>query len=300
MRLSIVIATYNRAESLVRTLESLVRQEGLDSSEWEAVVVDNNSADNTRELFAALAERFPEFALRIVGEPVQGLSAARNRGIAESGADIIAIIDDDEEVNTGFGRAYLDFFDGYPNADAAGGRITPRYDFRVPRWLSPLTERPIAGTLDMGGKVREFPAGRFPGGGNMAVRRGALERVGLFDPTLGRTGAKLLAGEEKDLFARLRSAGGKIYYVPDARIFHIIPRERLTLDYLARVSRMSGVTERVRTKGSFALFAAEAAKWAATLALSFFYVITFRPAKARGLLVMRSNVTTGIFASGRS
>jgi glycosyltransferase involved in cell wall biosynthesis len=294
IRLSLIIATWNRGESLVRTLESVVAQD-LAPALWEAVVVDNNSTDNTRELFAHFAAAHPAANLRIVSEPRQGLSHARNRGIAESEGSIIAIIDDDEEVNAGFARAYLDFFDTHGGA-AAGGRITPHYDTPPPRWLSPYTERPIAGTLDLGDEVREFPAGRFPGGGNMALRRTALDSVGLFNPDLGRTGAKLLAGEEKDLFARLRAAGEKIYYVPAAQILHIIPRERLTLNYLARVSRMSGITQKAMA-GRTALVC-ELLKWCATLALALFYTLTLRPAKARGLFVLRRNVTKGIMISG--
>ncbi len=293
MRLSIVIATWNRGESLVRTLASLVRQD-LASDLWEAVVVDNNSTDNTRELFSQFAAAHPEYSLRMVHEARQGLSPARNRGIAESRGEVIAIIDDDEEVNAAFARAYLDLFDNHPYAAAAGGRITPFYDTRPPRWLSPFAERPIAGTLDLGERVREFPEGRFPGGGNMAVRREAVGRVGGFDPALGRTGAKLLAGEEKDLFARMRAAGDRIYYTPDARIRHIIPAHRLTLGYLARVSRMSGVSERVRTGGGFVPLFVEAAKWGATFMLSIFYTLTLRPAKAIGLFVLRWNVTAGL------
>jgi glycosyltransferase involved in cell wall biosynthesis len=294
IRLSLIIATWNRGPSLVRTLESVAAQD-VAPALWEVVVVDNNSTDNTRELFERFAAAHPALALRIVSEEKQGLSHARNRGIAESTGPIIAIIDDDEEVNTGFVRAWLDFFDNYDGA-AAGGEIVPHYDTRPPRWLSPLAARPITGELSLGSRVREFPAGRFPGGGNMAVRRQALEHVGVFDPDLGRTGAKLLAGEEKDLFARLRKAGGRIYYVPGARILHIIPRERLTLGYLARVSRMSGVTERTRA-GRVALLR-ELFKWAATLVLALLYTLTLRPAKAWGLLVLRWNVTRGIMING--
>ncbi len=299
MLLSIVIATYNRGPSLIRTLRSVVGQHNLDRGEWEVVVVDNNSTDDTQQLVAQFAASYGEVVdLRIVKESRQGLSPARNRGIADSRGSIIAIIDDDEEVNTGFGRAYLDFFDEHPDVAAAGGRVIPHYDFKTPRWLSPWTERPISGTLDMGDRVREFDAGHFPGGGNMAVRREALNRVGLFNPELGRTGTKLLAGEEKDLFARLRAAGEKIWYVPGAQILHIIPRERLTLSYLARVSRMVGVSERVRTGRSPRRIFAEAIKWGATLLLVIFYTLTLRPAKAWGLLVLRWNVTLGLL--GRS
>lgn len=300
IRLSIIIATYNRGENLVRTLGSVVRQ-SLDAQLWECVVVDNNSEDDTQPRFAAFAAGHPGVNLRIVREGNQGLSWARNRGIAESVGEYIAVIDDDEEINTGFGRAYVDFFDAYPDAVAGGGKITPLYEYEVPKWLSPIAERPIAGTLDMGAEIVPFRGERYPGGGNMAVRRSAIERYGAFNPKLGRTGRKLLAGEEKDLFRRLQSGGERIYYVPGAQILHIIPQSRMTLDYLARATRMVGVSERIRTLGVsrgayFKRLFSEAVKWGATLVLSVWYVVSLRPAKARGILVLRRNITAGLLS----
>ena len=120
IRLSLIIATYNRAGQMLRALESVVAQDA-PASEWECVVVNNNSQDDTRERFAAFAAQHPDINLRMVTETRQGLSHARNRGIAETTGDLIAIIDDDEHINPGFVRAYIAFFDAWPGADAAAG-----------------------------------------------------------------------------------------------------------------------------------------------------------------------------------
>jgi len=266
---------------------------------WECVVVDNNSRDETQKLFAKFAAKHKGFNLRMVRETQQGLSHARNRGITGSVGGIIAIIDDDEEVNPSFARAYLELFGAHPDAAAAGGKIMPFYDKTPPKWLSPITERPIAGTLDLGERVRLFRGERYPGGGNMALRRTAVEKYGMFDPALGRIGKKLLAGEEKDLFRRLQAGGERIYYTPQAQILHIIPASRLTLSYFARATRMVGVSERIRTLGIsrwayLKRLLAEGVKWCATIVYGVLYLFSFRPAKARGLLVMRRNITLGL------
>lgn len=297
-RLSIVIATYNRAPNLVRTLGSLTRQT-LDASEWETVVVNNNSSDNTSELFARFASAHPALNLRMVEEKNQGLSYARNRGIAESTGAYIAIIDDDEEVNDDFVRAYVEFFDSHPDAAAGGGKVTPLYEFEIPKWLSPIAERPIAGTIDMGAEVVPFKGERYPAGGNMAVRRTVIEKYGAFNPELGRTGTKLLAGEEKDLFRRLKTAGEKIYYVPRAQILHIIPQSRLTREYFSRATRMVGISERIRTMNiSTAAYlkrlGAEAVKWCATAVLAAWYLIKLQPSKGSYLFILRWNITLGL------
>jgi len=271
----------------------------LEPALWEVVVVDNNSADRTKELFDEFAAARQGFDFRLVTESRQGLSNARNRGIAAATGDIFIFIDDDQEVNEGFLKAYYDFFASNPKIVATGGMILPRYDFEPPEWLSRFTERPIAGTLDMGSKVRMFSKGRCPGGGNMALRRSITEQVGVFDPMLGRTASMLLAGEEKDLFDRIVRAGHRLYYVPEAVVYHIVPKERMTRQYLERVSLMNGVSERIRTRGISLMtylrrLVMEDAKWAATLLIALWYLITLRSSKGRYMIIMRYNVTKGL------
>ena len=108
IRISLIIATHNRAQQLVEALRSVVRQD-LPSGEWECVVVNNNSVDDTGERFAAFAALYPDLNLRMVFEPNPGLSHARNRGLREVSAPLVAIIDDDERINPGFLRAYASF-----------------------------------------------------------------------------------------------------------------------------------------------------------------------------------------------
>ena len=84
-KLSIVVATYNRAPYLLRTLESLARQT-LSPGLFEILVVNNNSSDNTPEVVAGFAGSHPQLQVRMVTETSQGLSYARNCGIASSGS----------------------------------------------------------------------------------------------------------------------------------------------------------------------------------------------------------------------
>ena len=106
--LSIVIATFNRSAYLLRTLESLAGQT-LPAQEFEILVVNNNSTDDTPAVFAGFARQHPELRPRMVAEPVQGISYARTTGESprqrESG---IASIDDDEEAVPDFAKSYRD------------------------------------------------------------------------------------------------------------------------------------------------------------------------------------------------
>ena len=100
-KLTIVIATYNRAPYLLRTLKSLTNQT-LDPERFEILVVNNNSTDDTKEVFARFATLYPTLSLRMVDELQQGISYVRNRGIAEAAGEYIVFLDDDEEANPEF------------------------------------------------------------------------------------------------------------------------------------------------------------------------------------------------------
>ncbi len=295
--ISIVIATYNRAEQLLGTLESLTKQD-LPATEWEAIVVDNNSKDDTRIRFAEFVETHRQFNLRMVSEKQQGLSFARNRGIAESRGEIVAIIDDDEVVNNEFARGYLELFDNYKNAVAAGGRVVPRYPSGKPTWMSHFTEIPIANPTDWGECIRKFPRGKIPAGGNMAFRRETLLAHNGFNTSLGRVGGKLTGGEESDLFERLAEEGTEFWYAPNAIIYHIIGAEKLTADYFKRLSNNTGISQSHRAKlhnRVVKLYFGEFAKWVVTLGLAAWYCLTLRPTKGWWLVRMRYHISLGIF-----
>jgi GT2 family glycosyltransferase len=116
-----------------------------------------------------------------------------------------------------------------------------------------------------------------------------------FATELGRVGGVLLGGEENDFFLRLREAGYPLWYLPEATIWHIIPPEKCTLDYLKRLARNNGISQsrRAALRGAslLSLRLKEALKWVATLLLC----CTMHPRKGRALIVMRREISRGIY-----
>src|SRR5690349_22874662 len=131
MRFSVIIATYNRAEELVKTLESLQQLES--SGPWEVIIVDNNSRDNTHDVVLERVESFP-VPLRYVMEKEQGRSAALNAGIRIAQGEILAITDDDVRVDPHWlvnsERALREL-----NCDYVGGKALPIWSGERPDWL---------------------------------------------------------------------------------------------------------------------------------------------------------------------
>ena len=292
IRLSLIIATYNRAEQLMITLRSVAAQSKT-SAQWECIVVDNNSTDNTKERVEEFIAEHPHLNIIYHFECKQGLSHARNAGIKQAQGDIIAFIDDDERIVPDFISAYIKLFDNYPTAMAAGGKIIAEYPTGRPRWISHYTERPIANPMDFGDYVRPFPKGRIPGGGNMAMRREVFDKIGVFNTSLGRTGKSLIGGEESDLFERIAKAGMECYYTPGAVMYHIIPAEKLTDAYFERLCYNTGVSQFTRAEihnRTTRLYIGEVMKWCATLLLCLIHT----PAQSKYLIKMRRNISKGI------
>lgn len=293
LRLSLIVATYNRAEQLMVTLRSIAMQRAA-AELWECIVVDNNSKDNTAERVEEFRLTHPKLNIVYVREGQQGLSYARNAGIRVAQGDILAFVDDDERIVEGFIGAYIELFDSYSDAMSAGGRIVAEYPTGRPRWMSRYTEQPIANPMDFGCSVRLFPKGRIPGGGNMAMRREFFERVGVFDTELGRKGGSLIGGEESDIFERAEALGFRCYYVPDAVMYHIIPETKLTEEYFERLCYNTGVSQRMRAERHNRVlrqYVAEVLKWCATALLAFVH----RPKQTVFIIKMRRKISQGLF-----
>jgi len=227
--LSVVVCTYNRSALLERTLKAFADVE-TDFS-VELIVVDNNSSDDTggivRSSTPGLEAKYTD---RCLFEPVQGLAAARNSGVAASKGDIVAFIDDDAVPCREWLKSIRDFFAHNSSADALGGPIEPNFEIPKPAWLTPPLESYYS-ILDLGTQVIPFPDKAFPFGASMAFRRSALsERP--FPEHLGRKGNILLSHEETAVFKGLIAKGRRIFYHPGMHVHHFIPKERLTEEWI--------------------------------------------------------------------
>src|ERR1700693_4778740 len=97
MKISVILCTYNRSQSLAKALESVAASQMPTSLEWQVLIVDNNSQDQTREVAEAFCGRDPSH-FHYLFEPQQGKSYALNRGICEAEGDVLAFMDDDVTV----------------------------------------------------------------------------------------------------------------------------------------------------------------------------------------------------------
>lgn len=243
MRLDVVIPTYNRAWLLPRTLESLLAAEQPEGLDVQVTVVDNRSTDGTRALIDSFIPRFAG-RLRYLFEGKPGRSHALNTGIAASSADLVGMIDDDEEVDPTWLRTIARAFED-PGTDFIGGPYLPVWGGERPDWIGNAYGS-VIGWVDSGTSIQQFGPGcdAMLMGGNAVIRRSVLERVGPYSGDLGRTpGGRLLSCEDEEMFGRLLALGARGFYRPDLIIHHYVAPERLTKRYFRRWCFWRGVSQ---------------------------------------------------------
>ncbi len=231
MKLSVVVCTFNRSESLRRMLNSLREAAIPDHLSCEFIVVDNNSDDDTRLVFEKI-ENHHESIIRYVFEDKRGLSHARNRGIKESRGEIIAFTDDDVIVDKYWIQNIDKAFKEHNDAACVGGKILPIWEIPKPKWLVSKLYA-FLGLLDHGDSVAYLDEPNI-WGANFAVKSEIFKKYGLFDSNLGRRPRKLYSGEETEFFQRLKDAGEKLLYYPLSIIYHNVPAHRMSKQYFRR------------------------------------------------------------------
>ena len=249
--LTVALCTHNHADRLVRTLADLssVRSP---SAAWEFLVIDNASSDATPDILAR--HDWPEtWQVRIVREEKLGLSNARNRAIREARGEYIIFMDDDETADPEWLIAFERLIEAHA-PDAFGGRIDVLFEDMRPAWLADE----LLGFIGQVNRVETIAPLTDPGtffhGGNFGFRKTVCQVVGGFDSMLGRKGADNTGGEEVDFYRRLIGSGFKVWWTPDAVIYHRIQAVKLNRSYFLDLHFRQGKMEAIRRRGGGSRF----------------------------------------------
>jgi glycosyltransferase involved in cell wall biosynthesis len=237
--ISAIIPTFNRADLLVQAVASLVNQ-SLPPEQYEIIVVDNKSTDQTR---AEVVRRFGKMPnLHYIFEPEPGVSSARNAGWQAASADYLAFLDDDAVAGHDWLEQYVRAFQSTPTPPGCvGGRIDPVWQAPRPAWL-PDDLLWCYSILDHAQEPTALCGPVFPPAANVAFQRAALQRVGGFTLNVGRNGGKLISGEETLAIRQMLRLGFTCLYWPQASVQHLVPAQRLTIDWLTRRMYWEGVS----------------------------------------------------------
>jgi len=266
MILSVVVLTFNRRDHVVDCVRSVLRQDF--EGDYEVIVIDNWSEDGT---FEALESEFSGFSnVKVLRPPKRiGIAEARNYGLQTAGGRIVAFIDDDcVATRTWLSGIFAAFED--EGVGCVGGKISPlMVGLEKPSWLGKDIYG-IVGVTSWGEKSKDI---YFPIGGNLAIRRDLAIKIGGFREQLGPRGVKVF-GEEISISDRVRAAGYRVVYTPNAEVLHKVWKSRVAVENLLKRAYLISV-------GDYYLYGRTLAKVAINtgiLAASLYgYLVFWRP-----------------------
>lgn len=228
---SIVLCCYNGADRLESTLDHLLKQE-IDGFDWEIIVVDNASTDNT----FAVAETILERGLakyKVVSEVKPGLSNARRAGIENATYDYIIFCDDDNWLCSDYVSKVFQIMEANPSIGAVGGQGAPYAEVEIPNWF--YTYAYVYATGVQAIKSGDISKRGFVWGAGLGIRTAILKQVisaGISSELTGRNGSILSAGDDTEISFWVLASGYKLWYSDELMFTHFIPKSRLTIPYL--------------------------------------------------------------------
>jgi glycosyltransferase involved in cell wall biosynthesis len=242
--LSIVIPTTGSTPTLSRTVSALC--ECTRSYSSEIIIVQNGAGSPLCEKLTSSLTT----PVSVIYDTTAGLLAGRHRGLAEASGKIIVFIDDDIEVRSGWIPGILGAFRD-PEVVLVGGPSRPEFEFDPPEWLDEFWHVTPDGIrscgylslLDAGEARRDIPA-TFVWGLNFSIRKDALEMAGGFHPDGVPWELRRFRGDgETGLALKLQAKGARAVYDPAAEVTHIVPKERMTVEYFEKRAYLQGISD---------------------------------------------------------
>jgi len=245
--LSVVIPTRNRAVLLAAALESLQTQR-LSPSEFEVLVVDNGSEDDTKGIVTSFQSRMKN--LRYFFEPAPGLHVGRHRGMKEARGEVIVYADDDIVATPSWLEAIADCFRS-PAVAMVGGNNLPRFEGAPPNWLQKLWAKPVFGGRAIPYlSILELPPGRrsvspfLIWGCNFSVRKRVLVDAGGFHPdSMPEDWIRFRGDGETHVSFYVYRMGLESCFDSRASVYHTVPASRMTIEYFSRRAFNQGISD---------------------------------------------------------
>ena len=240
MDFSIIIATKDRGKEIDLTFDSLLSLKK-NNYQYEIIIIDNRSSKENKELLLDIQKKNPNL-IKYIREDKIGLSNARNRGIKESSGEIIAFVDDDAIIPPHWMVNILNHFKLNSSAYVIGSKVIAQFTSPPPSWLTKELEVYIS-SFDKGEESFIMKYNEYPRGVNMAFRKDAFIKAGIFLDCFGRKGKSLMSYEEIEICYRIEKLGYNIVYIPNAEVYHLIRGNRLNDEWFIERHYWQGRSE---------------------------------------------------------
>jgi len=235
--ISIVVCCYNSAQRIVPTLQHLQQQEFSKALNWEVIIVDNSSTDQTARIATQTWNKNSITDFVIVNEDKPGLMHARMKGLMHARYDIVSFIDDDNWVEPGWIEKVNDLFSQYPNIGVCGGRNEAVFEDTPPEWFDKFKEAFAVGKQADNSGIIDGKKGNLWGAG-ISLKKSVWEELIKREHTnltSDRKGSTLSSGGDTEICYAFRLLGYNLYYEDDLLLKHYMPAGRLKFSYLEKL-----------------------------------------------------------------
>ena len=212
MKASVIIPTYNRALLLSECMDSWIKQ-SIPLSEYEIIVVDNNSKDTTCEVVSRYMKEYAN--IRYVKELRPGLVYGRHAGAKASKSECLIYADDDGLYNETCIEEIMKVYRQHPEVSAVGGKIHILWDGKPEDWL--VEREYLLGRLDYG-KDLVIANNIYINGGLFSIKKNILYELNGFNPD--QIGDYLVGDGESGLCIKMHKKNHLIAWTPHAIMLH--------------------------------------------------------------------------------
>lgn len=242
MKVSVIIPTYNRAQLICDTLDSLCQQD-MAAADFEVLVVDNNSKDDTKKVVEAYIANHPKNNIRYIFELRQGDYFSRNRGAEDAQGKYLVFSDDDALFDTNYLSTILHLFEQYPDVGVVGTRIVIKWEGGTPaKWIKPYEYLLGAISFNSHGYVIQSD-GMYVNNGSLASKRDLYISVGGINPA--QVGDYIIGDAEGGFCRKIHQLGVPMAFTDDVTMWHrqFVGKNDTIGDIRRRVENNLGITQ---------------------------------------------------------
>lgn len=242
---SVIICCYNSSSRLPKTLKHLASQQVNGNINWEVIVVDNGSTDDTAAVAKQEWGKYITYVpFKVVDQPIPGQAAARDKGYEVSTYEYLMYVDDDNWLAPDYVNLAFEIMQQNPQIGILGGQCKASFEIEPPSWFFKKSSVYAVGKqAENTGPLTDTKGYLY--GAASVIRKSAWAylRDNKFKfLTVGRSGTQLSGGDDVELNKAIRLAGYTLWYDERLHFIHFMSASRLTWDYFLKIGKGSSAS----------------------------------------------------------
>ncbi|MEO5910949.1 MAG: glycosyltransferase [Pelobium sp.] len=237
--ISVIICCFNSANRIEQTLKYLLEQQIQDIINWEVILVNNNSNDDTIQISTKFIRNSKvKIDFKIINEPNPGLNYARQAGFKKAQYEYLLMVDDDNWLNNHYLETVYKIMNQNLEIGILGGYGIEKCEVTPPEWFEHYKLSYAVGKhAQLSGDITSTRGDVY--GAGATIRKAAFQKLidlGFETIMTDRSGIQLTSGGDNEICIALKTIGYQIWCDNRLKFNHFIPKERLTENYIIKLN----------------------------------------------------------------